>query len=269
MKLFVIFVAVLFSVINISNASIVGVLADYYQLEEDSCDGCNSGTVFAMHEYYVNALIEACRKHNVSVVLIPFSSQSLNYVQFLDGIVIPDNRYAVHPRLYNEHPIDSLHLDPQATRQDFEINIIKQFVDNDRSVLAINRGMQMLNITYGGTLMQDILKSQTSVKHQMSENMTHDITLQKGTKLYKILTKESNSEKISVNSMHTDAIKKLGVNLTVSAYSKDNMIEAIEDSGKKFVIGVQWDPEYLRTSEDAVLFDNFCQSVSIKSQKKT
>ncbi len=254
---------------DISNAKIIGILSDYYQLDEDSCDGCNvNGGVFAVHEYYVNALRAACKKYDIFVTIVPFGNEAEDYYKSLDGLLVPSNRYAVNPNLYGEHPINSINLDSSSVRQTFEMNVMKQFADNDKPLLVINRGMHMLNVIYGGTLVQDLIPLQTSVKHQMLENMTHEISLQPGTQLHHIFANLTSSGKMEVNSMHRDAIKTLGNGLVASAISKDGVIEAIEVPGKHFVVGVQWNPEYLYTEYDTKLFDEFCHSV-VKSKKTT
>ena len=118
---------------------------------------------------------------------------------------------------------------------DYDLKVIKYCYDNDIPLLGICLGMQTIGYLFNGKLQK--IKSHNNGTY-------HDIYIDKNSKLYKILKKD----KLSVNSRHSEALIK--TDLKVVAYSKDNIIEAIEDKDKKFFIGVQWHPE---TMEDEVM----------------
>jgi len=151
---------------------------------------------------------------------------------------------------------------------DSSLTIIKLLIDSGKPIIGINRGMQLINIVYGGDLQQKILNSK--VKHQISQDETHDINLVKNSKVYNSVLKKSEDlydGYIKVNSMHAQVIGKIGNNLEPSAFTSDGVIEAIEmrSDGKdddNFIIGVQWNPEYLNNIYDVNLFDSFCKSVA-------
>lgn len=129
-------------------------------------------------------------------------------------------------------------------RDEMERYILNGAVERDRSVLGICRGLQFMNACYGGTLYQDLETEHTSgIDHHMKppyNRTAHQVTLQKDTLLYNILGKEQ----IGVNSYHHQAIKELSPNFQAMAVSEDGLIESICMPSRKFIVGVQWHPEF-------------------------
>ena len=133
--------------------------------------------------------------------------------------------------------------------------------DADRTlkvpVLGICGGEQLINISLGGTLIQDIkcLEFETLEHEQLNpRNQTsHQIYIEPKTLLHKII----GENEISVNSAHHQAIDKLGNNLIMSSMSKDGIIESIESSIHKWCVGLQWHPEFLITKADKLIFLDF------------
>ncbi len=129
-------------------------------------------------------------------------------------------------------------------RDEMEQYILKGAVDRDKSVLGICRGIQFMNACYGGTLYQDLATEHAScVDHHMKppyDRAAHQVTLQKDTPLYNILRKEQ----IGVNSLHHQAIKALASDFRAMAFSEDGLIESICRPSNKFVVGIQWHPEF-------------------------
>ena len=129
-------------------------------------------------------------------------------------------------------------------RDEMERYILNGAVERDRSVLGICRGLQFMNACYGGTLYQDLETEHTSgIVHHMKppyDRAAHQVALQKDTPLYNILGKEQ----IGVNSYHHQAIKELSPNFQAMAVSEDGLIESICMPSRKFIVGVQWHPEF-------------------------
>jgi putative glutamine amidotransferase len=184
-------------------------------------------------------------------VLIP-SVRSLElageYAGAVDGFIFvggPD----INPARYNQEP------HPTATtihprREEFDFAMMDAALATGKPVLAICLGCQVLNVSQGGAIIQDIPDLvETDIKHRQSEpasQLTHDVTIVPGTKLSALLGANS----IRVNSLHHQAcVVTPESGLIVSATAPDGVVEAIELVDHPFAIGVQWHPEYLTHEE--------------------
>lgn len=129
-------------------------------------------------------------------------------------------------------------------RDEMERYLLNRIVEQDKSALGICRGIQFMNVCYGGTLFQDLVTEHTScINHHMKppyNRVAHQVTVQKDTPLYHIL----GEEQIGVNSYHHQAIKKLSSEFQTMAFSEDGLIESIYMPSHKFIVGVQWHPEF-------------------------
>jgi len=183
------------------------------------------------------------------------SSTLERYFELCDGFIVTGGK-DVHPLLYNEAPTE------QCGAFDHEVDVlqvalIKQAVKTNKPILGICRGAQLLNVALGGNLYQDINSQvENSNGHRFTfikSDTVHEITLQAETKLSSLF-----GNNIYVNSIHHQAINKLGKGLIVSAQSNDGIIEGIELPSHKFAIGVQWHPEMMLTKSDTMkcLFDD-------------
>jgi putative glutamine amidotransferase len=119
-------------------------------------------------------------------------------------------------------------------------------LETRKPVLAVCLGMQMLNVSQGGSMIQDIPDLvETEIDHrprQPGTELAHDITVVEGTRLHALLGVQS----LQVNSIHHQAcVVKPETGVVVSAKSPDGIVEAIELPDHPFAIGVQWHPEYL------------------------
>lgn len=130
------------------------------------------------------------------------------------------------------------------TRDEMERYILEHAVEMDKSVLGICRGIQFMNACYGGTLYQDLEKEHSSnVDHHMKppyDRVSHTVSIYKDTPLYDIL----NEEQIGVNSYHHQAVRDLSPAFQAMAVAEDGLIEGIYMPSRKFVLGVQWHPEF-------------------------
>jgi len=169
----------------------------------------------------------------------------------------------VRPDLYGAaaHPT----FDPaEPGRDEYEIALVRLALEKDLPVFAICRGVQLLNVARGGTLIQDIPDEVgTSVEHRVKEPrfaIAHDVWLTPGTLLERTLRErlEDDADSFAVNSRHHQAPKDLGEGLVASATAPDGVIEAVEDPNHRFILGVQWHPEnFWRTGEFRTLFEAF------------
>ncbi len=128
---------------------------------------------------------------------------------------------------------------------DYDIKTVQYLYQNNIPTLGICLGMQTMGCTYGGKLGKIV-----SDNHHQLMDYVHPVSIQKNSKLYSILQKET----IIVNSRHHEQL--LCTDLPVVA-TCDGVIEAVEDSNKKFFIGVQWHPESIDDANSQILFQTF------------
>ena len=206
-------------------------------------------SVYAQNYQYSDAVL---RSGGIPVFL-PFThtKQELrNLYDRLDAILFAGGG-DIDPNEYGEKSGGHL-KDVDTERDRIELQLMKWAIADDKPVLAICRGLQVLNVALGGTLIQDI-------PHNLTDAKNHDISTEKKNKLYIAheLSVEAGSrlatiigaEPIGANSHHHQAIKKLAPGLQQTSRADDGIIESVELSRSRFVIGVQCHPESLSTVE--------------------
>jgi putative glutamine amidotransferase len=137
--------------------------------------------------------------------------------------------------------------EPDVARDERESALIKEALQRDLPVLAICRGMQLLNVVMGGTLMQHI------DGHRVEERDAHTIEIERGSRLEGIL----GADHYVVNSRHHQVVDRVGVGLVIAAKAPDGVIEALEIPAKRFMLAVQWHPESRVDGDDRKLFSAF------------
>ena len=180
-------------------------------------------------------------------------------VQSLDGLVLTGG-CDVSPEFYNEEPQIGLgYIFPQRDRQ--EIGLIKEALKINLPILGICRGLQLINVVHGGSLYQDTrYMDNVSIQHVQNadvEVVTHKINVRQDSLLAEMMQTGD-----YVNTIHHQAIKQLGQDLQVSAWSTDNVIEAIESTDEaKTILAVQWHPEltHKERSESQAIFRNLIE----------
>jgi len=181
-------------------------------------------------------------------VLLPVLKDKEDVVSVLkkvDGLLLTGGD-DISPELYGETRHKTtvcIHPDKEAS----DIAILKIALQINIPILAICYGMQLINVVYGGSLIQDIpSECDTFLNHKeaIREKQKHVVAIEKNTLLHKI----AGEEHIEVNSTHHQAIKRVGDGLIVSARAADGIIEAIERKDSPFLLGVQWHPENLSDS---------------------
>jgi putative glutamine amidotransferase len=147
----------------------------------------------------------------------------------------------VNPARYGEAPVAETE-NPDDARDDVECAIIRKALAQDLPILAICRGIQILNVQHGGTLIQHLPATEHHRVRTPDRGLpAHHVELLPGTRLATIA---GESRTWDVNSRHHQAIGRLGSGLCVSGRDPfDGTIEAVERPDKRFVIGVQWHPE--------------------------
>jgi len=167
----------------------------------------------------------------------------------------------VEPSLYGEEPHPTYSA-AEPGRDRYELDLLKRALAADMPVFAICRGIQVLNVARGGTLVQDIpAQLETTIDHAVRippVAIAHDVWMTQDSLLERLMRDLDHGEDCPVNSRHHQAIKDLGEGLVVSGTAPDGIIEAVEDPSRKFCLGVQWHPEnFYRTGEFRPLFEGF------------
>ncbi|MEZ0070707.1 gamma-glutamyl-gamma-aminobutyrate hydrolase family protein [Planotetraspora sp. GP83] len=168
------------------------------------------------------------------VLLPPMSPVSAgDYVRGLDGLILAGG-VEIDPSLYGE-AAESRVEEPQGHRDRFELALTRAAVEANVPILAISRGMHMLNIAQGGTLIPWLPEV---VAHERHETAKHVVTVSVSSKLGKAI-----GDRAEVTGAHHQAVKRLGTNLLAVAWADDQIVEGIELQGHRFAVGVQWHPE--------------------------
>ncbi len=169
-------------------------------------------------------------------------------IKHLDGLLLSGG-IDVDPIYYGEECIEGMGgVSPE--RDEFELFLLSEFLKTKKPILGICRGMQLVNVFYGGSLYQDVSHIEREIKIQhaqkyLPELPVHNINIEKGNLLYDIF-----GETARINSFHHQMLKDLGENLTVIATASDGVIEAVQDKGHPFFYNVQWHPEMMATREN-------------------
>lgn len=197
---------------------------------------------FYLSRHYSEA-VEAAGGAPVHISLIPHTEYIDAVVEGLDGILLPGSDSDVDPLRYGQQPHPALGA-VHKIKDETDLLVIDAAERRRLPILGICFGMQVLNVSRGGTLIQDI-RSQLAetIKHEQGaprERPSHSVKVDAGTRLNEILK----TEDLLVNSHHHQAIETLGADLVETAWSTDGLIEAFEDPRPdRFVVAVQWHPE--------------------------
>ena len=213
---------------------------------------------FYLGRHYSEA-VEAAGGAPIHISLIPNPDYIDSVVEGLDGILLPGSDSDVDPLRYGQQPHPELGS-VQTIKDETDLLVIDAVERRRLPLFAICFGMQILNVSRGGTLIQDI-RSQVpdAIKHEQGiprDRPSHRVRLLEDTKLSKI----TGALDAIVNSHHHQAIDSLGADLVATAWTTDGVIEAMEDPRPdRFVMAVQWHPE-LGWEDDVIsqqLFKSF------------
>lgn len=159
----------------------------------------------------------------------------------------------------------------EPARDPFEIALAREAVRRDLPVLGICRGLQVLNVALGGTLIQDIPTDvKGAVTHATGEDrlvIGHEVAIAPHSRLAQLL----GSTRLGVNSFHHQAAKRLGEGLALVATSPDDgIVEGLEAPDRQFVVAVQWHPENFWRASNAFdgLFSGFVEAARIRTRSR-
>ncbi|HST51415.1 MAG TPA: gamma-glutamyl-gamma-aminobutyrate hydrolase family protein [Pyrinomonadaceae bacterium] len=218
---------------------------------------------FYLARYYSEA-VEAVGCAPLHIPLIPNPSYIEAIVERLDGILLPGSDSDVDPLLYGREPqkgLGSVH----ALRDETDLLILKSAEERRLPLLAICYGMQVWNVSRGGTLIQDIVSSvPDALKHEQGaprERHSHRIRIETESTLARL----AGGESALVNSHHHQAVEEVGRDLRATAWSSDGLTEALEEARTdRWGVGVQWHPElgWGKDKLSVALFSAFAEAAS-------
>lgn len=188
------------------------------------------------------------RAGGIPIVLPPLSPIDGTLLDRLDALVVsggPD----IDPGLYGRRPHPQLGpIDPET--DGCEVETLRRADDRGLPILAICRGMQLLNVARGGTLWQDLPSERpSSIAHRQSvlgTQATHEVAVERDSLLAGVVgVADAETPTLAVNSFHHQAVCGLGDHLRITARAPDGVVEAVEATDRPFVLGVQWHAESL------------------------
>ena len=203
----------------------------------------------------------------VEIVQLSYTEKNTQDFDSCDGFVLTGG-IDVHPQFYQNTRVDY----PNTTvfnesRDHFEIQVFEFACQQNKPVLAICRGMQLVNIALGGNLIQDLQENGFENHRKGSEgDREHKIDVEPGTLLAQI----SGVQHGFVNSAHHQGLDQIADELKVSAFSEDGVVEAIEykDANKPFLLAVQWHPERMQIPASNLAFSQNIRSAFMEAMLK-
>jgi putative glutamine amidotransferase len=183
----------------------------------------------------------------------------------LDGVFLPGGA-DVDPVSYGRDP-HALCDKTDRERDRVELALARWAIDDGKPLLGVCRGMQIINLAAGGTLYQDLAEQMAgSIKHDYfpfggsnlrRDYLAHEVEVARDSRLAHVFGDGA----LKVNSMHHQGVKEVGGGLIVTATAPDGLVEGLESSNGRYVVGVQWHPEALTDSQDEAkrLFAEFVE----------
>jgi len=222
-------------------------------LDYETSKGYSNYPWYAIRENYFTSIEESGGigvgiPHNIKDII------SLLYK--IDGLVITGGNFDIDPNKFGETIVHQT-VQLKENRTNFELLAAEIMLNQNKPVLGICGGEQLINVLYKGSLIQHIPDEiKNPIEHEQKNprhEPGHSVRIKDNTKLHSIIS----TNDIMVNSAHHQAIKTPGNGLIVNALSADGIIEGIEDPTKNFCIGVQWHPEFFIQGADIKLLKAF------------
>src|SRR5262245_14398067 len=208
--------------------------------------------------------VESVRRAGAEPLVLTNDDDPARVLDRVDGLLLTGG-LDVDPALYDQAPHPTTETAPERDR--FEIPLSREAVKRDVPLFAICRGVQVLNVAEGGTLVQDIPSAVASdLRHSIDQpknQIAHEVRIGPGTRLAAALMPDQKTRSTPVNSRHHQAVGAIAPGFVRSAVSPDGVVEAIEKPDATFCVGVQWHPEnFWRTGEFSGLFEAFVAAAS-------
>ncbi len=196
------------------------------------------------------------------LLLPPFQEKTIDTIlAHADGLLLTGGD-DIHPKHYGEEIAPHYNGEINEERDHYEKVLIEHAVARRVPILGICRGMQALNVFFGGSLYQDITHEiPNSLPHKTEcalgrGHIAHEVTVVPESLLARIVRRDT----LPVNSLHHQVVKNVGQGLSVNARATDGLIEGIEHTTYPFLLGVEWHPEELRDEPSRDLFAAFTEA---------
>ncbi len=232
---------------------IIGVTLDHEAGDQGHGGGYSRYPWYALRQNYADCVV-ACG--GVPLALPHEPELVAQMVAGLDGLLVTGGNFDVDPALFGEAvQSDTVHTKDRRTR--FEFAMVQAALARDLPVLGICGGQQLLNVVFGGPLIQHIPDSVAEALAHEQPNPRHEpghtVTVEPGTLLDRLVGPGPHE----VNSAHHQAVRAPGRDCMVNAWAPDGVIEGIEHPGYRFCLGVQWHPEFFIGTADRPLISAF------------
>ncbi len=205
----------------------------------------------------------------VNIPIVAGETKYAEYIDMVDGLLFTGGN-DIAPYFFGENPVKELHSMSSA-RDEYELALFKGAYGKNMPIFGICRGIQLINVALEGTLYQDIYSQVTGAlghypQHTASDEFYHSVQITEGTKLHEIF----GTDRIFTNSFHHQSLKALGKNLVATAFSEDGIVEAVESTEDRFLLGVQWHPEAMTKRHPMFLglFTRFVQESLAYKQRE-
>jgi putative glutamine amidotransferase len=211
--------------------------------------------------YYSNAVIEA----GMTPIIYPNGQtvdQAEKLVSLVDGLLISGGD-DIDPSMYGAETTDST-SGADLSVDNFEVTLVREARTQGKPVLAICRGIQLLNVALGGTLTQNV--TSPGGVHEVINSATdpdelnarrHAVLLEEGS----LLSSVFDSSELKVNTLHHQGVNVLSDELIVEGRAPDGLIEAARCDGSWWAVGVQWHPERMESGEHGPLMTAFREAI--------
>jgi putative glutamine amidotransferase len=226
--------------------------------------------VYGQFQTYTDAIVRAGGAPFI-LPLVDDEAALKRLYQQCDGLLLSGGHDLSQTSPGRPRALTSFNVSPRRDKQ--EVQLLKWALRDNKPVLGICRGMQLINMALGGDLHQDIdadlpeaRNHQAGIHNKSFHHLAHQLDIKPESQLAKILK----TGRVSANTLHHQAVSRLGDGLVATAYAEDGVIEAIELPAKKFVVGVQSHPEALEAETEPLwraLFTAFVSSSKVPSPK--
>jgi len=244
----------------VRRAPLIGVTPGFAGPSE-ARDFCHTADILYCDVSYLHC-VEAAG--GCPVLLPPAEGERLGeLVERLDGLLLTGGE-DVHPGRYGQD-VRYHNGTISDTRDGFEIELTRRFLPSGKPVLAVCRGIQVLNVTMGGSLVQDLPAETRQFHHAQRAATTvptHSVRLREGSRIARAVE----TSVLEVNSHHHQAVDRVAPELSAVGWSEEGVVEAVENRGQAYIVGVQWHPERLAATRGIQhrIFESFVQACQVE-----